>query len=105
MIKRIFTCIMFLLTLTFMPGLVSNASARIELSEVSEPTPKVVLAKDNILVVTGAAGKTLNVYDLVCNKLMTVVIDSSEKRIDLSQLGKGIYIAKVGSTSKRVLLK
>ena len=48
----------------------------------------------NSVVIYGAAGKTVYVYNLIGVKVMSVPVDAAEKKIDLSNLGKGIYPVK-----------
>ncbi len=81
----------------------NTASARIELSEMDVQTIKVV-QRGNAIVVTGAQGKTLRIYNLIGVELASVQIDSQEKRIDLSRFAKGIYPVKVGGISKKIHL-
>ena len=80
----------------------SSASVLIDLVEV-EQSVKVTCAGSQ-LIVTGAAGKTLRVYNLIGVEVMSVKIDNSEKTVDLSHLPKGVYPVKVGNVTKKVNL-
>ena len=48
-------------------------------------------------------GKTLHIYNLVGMEIMSVKVDSQEKKIDLSDLKK-VVLVKVGNISKRIIL-
>lgn len=85
----------------FMPALQTTASARIELSEIEVQQIKIEQV-GNSVVIYGAAGKIVYVYNLIGVKVMSVPVDAAEKKIDLSNLGKGIYPVKVGNVSKKV---
>lgn len=84
-----------------MPALQTTASARIELSEIEVQQIKIEQV-GNSVVIYGAAGKIVYVYNLIGVKVMSVPVDAAEKKIDLSNLGKGIYPVKVGNVSKKV---
>ena len=103
MAKRIYTTILLALTLTFVPAMVTSASARIELSEIDTQQIKIVL-NGNTLTVSGAAGKTTYIYNLVGMPVLSIKIDSAEKNIDLSNLKKVVHIVKIGNISKKINL-
>ena len=87
----------------FSPSLISNADARIELSENEYQQIKVELAGTS-LYITGAAGKTLYIYNLIGMKLLSIKIDSNDKKIELSDLKKNVILVKVGNISKKLNL-
>ena len=101
MASKIFTTLLLSFTLCFAPSLVAGASARIELTEIETPVIKIEQT-NGTLIVTGAAGKTLKIYNLTGVEVMVVRIDSQEKHIDISKLIKGVYPVKVGSISKKL---
>ena len=101
MTRRILIIWAIITTMCFMPALQTTASARIELSEIEVQQIKIEQV-GNSVVIYGAAGKTVYVYNLIGVKVMSVPVDAAEKKIDLSNLGKGIYPVKVGNVSKKV---
>lgn len=103
MTKKIYTTILFALVLTFVPFTAVSSYARIELSEIDTQQVKIVL-NGNILTISGAAGKTVYIYNLVGMPVFSMKIDSSEKNIDLSNLKKVVHIVKIGNVSKKINL-
>lgn len=101
MAKHILIILALITAFNFTPAMQEKASARIELSEIDNQQLRIEQAGDAIIVY-GAVGKVVNVYNLVGNKVMSIRIDSNEKRIDLSSLTKGIYPVKVGNVSKKI---
>lgn len=53
------------------------------------------------LRVTGGAGQVLYIYNVAGVCVMTLRVDSNDKRFDLN-LAKGCYIVKVGRTVRKV---
>lgn len=100
MFRQITIIFSLIFTLTFMPALQNNASARIELNDVEMPV-KIDLMSTT-LSVSGAQGKVLHIYNLIGVEIMAVKIDSNLKSFDLSVLSKGIYLVKVGNVSKKI---
>ncbi len=101
MTRRILTSLAFIAALTLTPALQTTASARVELSDMEVQQIRIE-QKGSSVIIYGAAGKTANIYNLIGVKVMSVQIDSAEKRIDLSRLTKGIYPVKVDNVSKKV---
>lgn len=101
MAKHILIIITLIAAFTFMPAMQNTASARIELSDIDTQTLKIE-QRGNVIIVTGAAGKTLRIYDITGVEKKAINIEGQEKRIDLSQLTKGIYFVKVGNESKKI---
>ena len=101
MTRRILTSLAIITALTLTPALQTTASARIELSDMEVQQIRIE-QKGSSVIIYGAAGKTANIYNLIGVKVMSVQIDSAEKRIDLSRLTKGIYPIKVDNVSKKV---
>ena len=100
---RIIILVTIVFSLMFSPSLISNADARIELSENEYQQIKVDLAGTS-LYVTGAAGKTLYIYNLIGMKLLSIKIESNDKKIELSDLKKNVILVKVGNISKKLNL-
>ena len=103
MTKNILYSILIASALCFAPSLVSNVSARIELSDIETTQPS-VRQSGSSLVISGAIGKTVYVYNLLGVQLAAIHIDTYEKRIDLSTLPKGIYPIKIGNYTKKIQL-
>lgn len=55
------------------------------------------------LRVTGGAGQVLYIYNVTGVCVMTLRVDSNDKRFDLN-LAKGCYIVKVGRTVRKVFI-
>ena len=89
--------------LGFAPSLVNEANARIELSDIETQQPS-IRQSGSVLIVSGAVGKTVYVYNLLGVQLIAIHVDSYEKRIDLSTLPKGIYPIKIGNYTKKIQL-
>lgn len=81
-----------------------EVSARIELSEIEAQQQIKIMQSGKTIIISGAMGKTVTIYNLIGVEVMTVRIDSQEKRIDLSNLGKGIFPVKVGNITKKIHL-
>lgn len=101
MIRKILISLTLASALCFTPAIQMTASARIELNETDMQQVKIE-QKGNSIIVYGAAGKSLRIYNLIGVEVMTVRIDAAEKKIDLSNLTKGIYPVKVGNISKKI---
>lgn len=54
--------------------------------------------------VTGAEGMVLDVFDITGKKRKSLRIDSNSKTVSLADLGRGLYIVKVGNVSRRVVI-
>ena len=103
MAGKILIALLLTIALCMTPFIQQEASARIELSELEVQQPKIVQYGKTIII-SGAMGKSVTIYNLIGVEIMTVRIDSQEKRIDLSNLGKGIYPVKVGNITKKIHL-
>ncbi|MBO7051847.1 MAG: T9SS type A sorting domain-containing protein [Prevotella sp.] len=103
MTKNILYSLLIASTLSFAPSLISEANARIELSDIETQQPS-VRQSGSALIVSGAVGKTVYVYNLLGVQLIAIHVDSYEKRIDLSTLPKGIYPIKIGNYTKKIQL-
>ncbi len=103
MTKNILYSLLIASTLSFAPSLINEAKARIELSDIETQQPS-VRQSGSSLIVSGAVGKTVYVYNLLGVQLIAIHVDSYEKRIDLSTLPKGIYPIKIGNYTKKIQL-
>lgn len=59
---------------------------------------------NGVLHITGAAGLSVSVYNIVGQKVYEGRIDSSDKRIELN-LPANCYIVKVGSVARKISVK
>ena len=103
MVKNILTTLMLVGALTFAPAFLSEASARVELSDIETQQP-VIRQFGSSLVISGAQGKTVYVYNLIGVQLLAIHVDSYEKRIDLGNLPRGIYPIRIGNYTKKIQL-
>lgn len=102
--KHLLFIILTALSISFTPCMVSKTHARIELSEIETTPIKIELVQGSTLYITGAVGKTVYIYNLVGIKLMSIKIDSQEKKIDLGNFNNRVLIIKIGNISKRINL-
>lgn len=103
MARKLLISLSLVAALNFIPAVQTTASARIELSDNESQGTKIE-QRGNSVIISGAAGKMVYIYDIVAVVKKVVAIDAPEKRIDLSQLPKGVYLIKVGNDSKRILI-
>lgn len=101
MAKNILTILAVFLAVTT-ASIDTQASTSIELTEIGQQVQ--VNLVNSSLHVTGAAGLTLEIYNVTGVRIMNVRIDSYDKVIDLS-LAKGCYIVKVGKTARKISVK
>lgn len=101
--KYILTILTIIFSLTFAPCVLDSIHARVEFSEIENQQVRIELI-GNHLVVTGAQGKTVHIYNLVGMEVMAIKIDATEKKIDLSNLKKVVHLVKVGNISKKINL-
>lgn len=79
----------------------ANQNIEIVSLDVFQPTISFV---NGTLRVTGAAGQTVVVYNIVGQKVFEAKIDSNDKRFDLS-LPTNCYIVKVGSVARKISVR
>ena len=103
MMKKVLYSLLLAVSLSFAPALLNIANARIELSEIETQQPAIRQA-GSTLIISGAIGKTVYVYNLLGIQLTAIHIDAFEKRIDLSSLPKGIYPVRIGNYTKKIQL-
>lgn len=102
MIKKIFT-FFFISTLMMVVPVQARAASSIEIFEqdLQEVT---ISVQGSTLHVTGANGQFLYIYDVAGVRVMSVKVDSADKRYELN-LPKGCYIIKVGKTVRKISIK
>ena len=103
MTKKILFTTVLAMALNFAPAMLNEANARIELMDFETQQPSIRQA-GSTLIISGAVGKTVYVYNLLGVQLTAIHIDSQEKRIDLSSLPRGIYPIKIGNFTKKIQL-
>lgn len=76
-----------------------------ELIDRDQQQPQIVVT-DDVVRISGANNRVLQVYDIAGVCILTIKIDSPDKTINLSScgLGKGCYIFKVGKTTRKISL-
>ena len=94
---------MLAMTLSFAPAVVDEACARVELSDIDAQQPTIRQVGTSIIIY-GAVGKTVSVYNLLGVQLQSIYIDTYEKRIELGNLPRGIYPIKIGNFTKKIKL-
>lgn len=86
------------------PATVATASEMAMPEMAAEQQEPVVSVSQSTVIVSGAAGQTLEVVSLTGKCLMTVRIDSPSQRIELN-IAKGCYIIKVGKVARKVTIR
>lgn len=103
MTKKLFFILSLAVAACFTPAAISETQARIELSDIDVQQTSITQNGSHILI-SGAAGKTAYVYNLIGIQVMAIHLDSPSQHIDLSNLPKGIYPIKVGNYTKKIRL-
>lgn len=92
-------------TLTIGAHAAAPMVAEMGVAEMAEPERSVVMTVEgNGVVVSGAAGMTLEVVSVTGRHVATIKIDSPAQRVELN-LPKGCYILKVGKVVRKVTLQ
>lgn len=81
----------------------ARAEAAVEIIE-NEIEEVGIYVQGTSLRITGAAGQTLQVYNVAGVRVMNAKVDSQDKRYDLN-LPKGCYIVKVGKTVRKISIR
>ena len=105
MTKNILTLTLSALLLISVPA-VSVASPMIEIMDFADIDNQgvTISISQNVLHVSGAAGQTLQIYNVTGVCVMTVKVDGDEKHYDLN-LQKGCYIVKVGKVVRKISVR
>lgn len=101
--KRLLPIILVSAMLLSVPG-TSTARAMVEVIEDDLQEVTITMATVSTLHITNAYGMTLDIYNVAGMKVMSVKIDSTDKRYELS-LPKGCYIVKVGKTVRKISIR
>lgn len=94
---------LFLSFLLFAPVTATAEEVYEPIAELS-PRDISISVQDRTVVVEGAEGKTLGVYDLAGNRILTVEIDTDSKRITLN-VPRGLYIVRIGDVARKVQVR
>ena len=97
---------LFLLFVTALTTTALAAEEFGELDDISEVdvTGVAISINGNQVHVTGAAGQTLEVYNIAGVRVGSYKIDSDDKNLNLN-LAKGCYILKVGKVVRKVSIR
>ncbi len=101
MLQRLLYTLTLIIALTFAPCLAIETSASVDITDIDQQTVKIE-QRGTTLIISGANGKTVNVMDLTGQRVLSVRIDQSEKRVELPQNRRAIYIVKVGNVAKKI---
>lgn len=102
MIKRLLTIIFVSL---MMLGIPAASQARTVVEVIENDLQEITITiSSSVLHVTGAHGMTLDIYNVAGMKVMSLKVDSSDRRYELS-LPKGCYIVKVGKTVRKISIR
>lgn len=98
LLKIFFFTIFFL-----MSPVVFGAAENINMRDIPGTHEVEISINQSTLRVTGGAGQVLYIYNVTGVCVMTLRVDSNDKRFDLN-LAKGCYIVKVGRTVRKVFI-
>lgn len=82
---------------------VARAEAAVEIIE-NDIEQVGIFVQGTSLRITGAAGQTVQVYNVAGVRVMNAKVESNDKRYDLN-LPKGCYIVKVGKTVRKISIR
>ena len=86
-------------------SIMAESSNSIEIVDNDFQTVTITLnPSSSVLHVTGAANQTLYIYNVTGLCVMTLKIDSNDRRFELN-LPKGCYIVKVGKVARKISVK
>jgi len=109
--KKAFTLTLSLLMATALALTEAKAATALEYAESAAMETATASAAVEITIkvtgqsvrVTGASGKTMEVYSITGAKVATVAIDANDKTVSLN-LSRGWYIIKVGTVTRKVAI-
>lgn len=82
----------------------ANAAASIEIIDNVNDEGITITANQGTIHVTGANGQTMQVYNLVGVRVMSVKVEGMDKHYELN-LPKGYYIVKIGRIARKILVR
>lgn len=92
-------------TLLVAPFASNVAMAAIDMIEINDNTQASIDCRNRVVFVENAAGQQLRVFDVTGACVYKVDITNDSQKVDLPQNFKGVYIAKVGKTVKKIFVK
>ena len=101
--KKIYTLLLAFILLGAALSDTVQAATTIEMQEQEINTISISIS-GNVLRVEGADNETLYIYNVVGVRVMSIKIDSQDKRYSLS-LPKGCYIIKVGKVVRKISIR
>lgn len=103
MAKLILTITLFSFMLIGSP-ITARANSSIEIIDTNTDDGITISTNQNVLHVTGANGQTLQVYNLVGVRVMSIKVEGADKHYELN-LPKGYYIVKIGRIARKILIR
>lgn len=103
MLKKILSFIFVLTLMNVVTPYTLQARALVELID-EDFQPISVSVIGNVLRVEGANDEMLHIYNVTGVRVMSVKVDSYDKRYTLS-LPKGCYIVKVGKVVRKIFIR
>ncbi len=105
MTKNMIKALRILVFAVLLVGMPVGVFAEVDGDDIETEMVSVTLRVNGTRVtVSGANGKTLEVYNLTGVKIATFRIDSDEKQLNLSTLSRGYYILKVDGVVRKICL-
>ena len=93
--------IYFLTLFAMVSPCVSGAIVNANLNEIPKSNEAEISFSQNILRITGGVGQVVYIYNVTGVCVMSMRVDSNDKRFDLN-LYRGCYIVKVGKTVRKI---
>lgn len=101
--KKYFALLIFATALTSTPLYAAEEEFFDEVPELEVNSVQINVSGSQVRI-TGAAGQTLEVYNIAGVRVATVTIDSDDRTVSLN-LSKGCYILKVGKVVRKVSIR
>ena len=93
--------IYFLTLFAMVSPCVSGTIVNTNLNEIPKSNEAEISFSQNILHITGGVGQVVYIYNVTGVCVMSMRVDSNDKRFDLN-LHRGCYIVKVGKTVRKI---
>ncbi len=91
--------------IVFMFGVHTNARAESAIEIIENENQNITISvSQSTLHISGAMGQTLYIYNVTGVCVMSIKIDSADKRCDLN-IPKGCYIVKVGRVVRKISVR
>lgn len=104
--KKNILLLTFVAALCAAPSLEAGARPMIEITDNQDNDVFgiTISVEQSVLHVSGAAGQTLQVFNVAGVCVMTVKVDGDDKHYDLN-LNRGCYIVKVGKVVRKISIR